>query len=393
MVHRAMYTTKKIAVRRDAFTLVEMLVVIAIILALAALAAAFAPRVNDNQKMTRAVDNLEQWLLTAKMRAKRDGLATGLRFVSAPGDAPGTYSQFQYIQQPEPLAGGYFNAAGPVGGFILSAGTGSPGGVGTVTFGNVDFSLGGLPPLDSFGRQQWLVQTGDYLEINGGGVYSIWGVVVPPPGLPASTIVLGGILTPTANPYFTNLWAPPTGMTVVNASGLTVFAPGGSTIPPGLFLWQSQYEQNLIVAATSQTNYRIIRQPRVLIGEEPLTLPDNYAVDTTLIPQTIIPGNGVAPNPSIFWSNVLPSMSGNLDILFSPTGAIVGSNASNGMVFISVYDRTLESPDVNSFISRVGIIGVQTRTGFIGAYGASAGAGSPGYNPFLLAQGARESGL
>jgi len=41
--------------------------------------------------------------------------------------------------------------------------------------------------------------------------------VVPPPGLPASTIVLGGILTPTANPYFTNLWAPPTGMTVVNA--------------------------------------------------------------------------------------------------------------------------------------------------------------------------------
>src|SRR5579884_4528291 len=111
---RTMYKTIKIADRRNAFTLMEMLVAITIIVVLAALAAAFAPRIDDNQKLTRAVDNLEQWLLTAKMRAKRDGLATGLRFVSAPGDAPGTYSQFQYIQQPEPLAGGYFNAAGPV---------------------------------------------------------------------------------------------------------------------------------------------------------------------------------------------------------------------------------------------------------------------------------------
>ena len=37
-----MYMTKKIAYRRKAFTLVEMLVVIAIILVIAALAAAFA---------------------------------------------------------------------------------------------------------------------------------------------------------------------------------------------------------------------------------------------------------------------------------------------------------------------------------------------------------------
>jgi len=370
-----MYTTIKIGNRRGAFTLVEMLVVIAIIITLAALAAAFAPRIDDNQKLTRAVDNLEQWLLTAKMRAKRDGLATGLRFVSAPGDAPGTYSQFQYIQQPEPLAGGYFNAAGPVGGFILSAGTGSPGGVGTVTFGNVDFSLGGLPPLDSFGRQQWLVQTGDYLEINGGGVYSIWGVVVPPPGLPASTIVLGGILTPTANPYFTNLWAPPTGMTVVNASGLTVFAPGGSTIPPGLFLWQSQYEQNLIVAATSQTNYRIIRQPRVLIGEEPLTLPDNYAANFSPIPNSgsTLPGTNVALGPS-----------GYPEILFSPTGAVIGTNAGTPILWISVWDTTMETLDPN----RVGIVGIQSRSGFIGAYGVSLSG-----NPFLFVQTARESGL
>ena len=36
------------------------------------------------------------------MRAKRDGLATGIRFIQTPGDAPLRFSQCQYIQQPDP---------------------------------------------------------------------------------------------------------------------------------------------------------------------------------------------------------------------------------------------------------------------------------------------------
>ncbi|MGH7226137.1 MAG: prepilin-type N-terminal cleavage/methylation domain-containing protein, partial [Gemmataceae bacterium] len=125
-----MCVTKKIAKQRDAFTLVEMLVVIAVILAISALAAAFAPRVNDNQNLSRAVDNLEQWLLTAKMRAKRDGLATGVRFIQVQGDLAGTYSQLQYIQQPDSLSG-YPNTK------TLTALNG------LVTFSGEDFTMGG----------------------------------------------------------------------------------------------------------------------------------------------------------------------------------------------------------------------------------------------------------
>ena len=298
-----MYTTIKIGNRRNAFTLVEMLVAIAIIITIAALAAAFAPRVDDSQKLWRAVDNLEQWLLTAKMRAKRDGLATGLRFVQAPGDAPGTYSQFQYIQQPDPLAG-Y-----PGGPTLVSAGNG------TVTFSNVDFSLGGVPYPN-----QWLVQPGDYLEVNGGGVYYIQSVTGP------TTLQLG------SSPY------------------------------------------DLALNITSPTtNYRIIRQPRILIGEEPLTLPNNYAANFGNIPGTTSPG-----------CNVLPGPSGNYEILFSPMGAVIGSNAGNPTIVISVWDTTMEVPDPN----RVGIVGIQSRSGFIGAYGVSLSG-----NPFLFVQTARESGL
>ena len=333
-----MYKTIKIADRRNAFTLMEMLVAITIIVVLAALAAAFAPRIDDNQKLSRAVDNLEQWLLTAKMRARRDGLATGLRFVQAPGDANSTYgpsySQFQYIQQPDPLSGGillpsttnplpsgtWIPAPSPPfpSGLLLNGGYIASAAGGTVTFENVDFSLGGIP------SNQWLVQPGDYLGINGGGVYYIAAVTS------STTLQLGS----------------------------------------------TSYDLALNIPTTSPTtNYRIIRQPRILIGEEPLALPNNYAANFGPLP-------GITPATS--GCNVANGPSGFPEILFSPMGAVIGSNAGNPTIVISVWDTTMEVPDPN----RVGVVGIQSRSGFIGAYGVSLSG-----NPFLFVQTARESGL
>jgi prepilin-type N-terminal cleavage/methylation domain-containing protein len=328
-----MCATKKTANRRGAFTLVELLVVMLIILVIAALAAAFAPRVSDSQNLTRAVDQLEQWLLTAKMRAKRDQLATGVRFIQVQGDiteATGiTCSQLQYVQQPDPLSGS------PGGSFISQA-TG-----GTVTFGNVDFTMGG-----TLAPSQYLVQPGDYLEVRDGGVYQIGAVAGP------TTITLAG----------------------------------------------TTYDASLnIPAATPTTNYRILRQPRVLIGEAPLDLPNNFAVDMRIIPGTTpiatpaIPANSIMPgNTTVAWSNVAPRVvpttppATYLEILFSPTGAVVGTNAGSGKVLLTVYDMTMNPFDIN----RTGLVAVQSRNGFIGAYSLVTGA-----DPFLLAESGRESGL
>lgn len=317
-----MYRTIKIDKRRQAFTLVELLVVIGIIVVLAALAASFAPRLSDDTKLSRAVDNLEQWLLTAKMRAKRDSLATGIRLVQAPGDQLGYYSQVQYIQQPDSLSGGWLSSTAipnsvPYGTNFLTGGILQSAGSGTVTFVNVDFTLGGLP------ANEWLVQPGDYLEVRDGGVYQI-------------------------------LIATATTVTLLNAAT------------------PLSYDASLTIA-TPTTNYRIHRQPRILIGEEPLNLPNNFAICANVIPNTIIPG-----------CNVLPGASGNLEILFSPTGAVVGTNAATSTIFLTVFDTTMSPFDIN----RAGIVAVQSRTGFLGAYGVAAGV-----DPFYFARIARESGL
>jgi type II secretory pathway pseudopilin PulG len=324
--------------RRPAFTLIELIVVISIIIVIAALGAAFAPRVTDSQNLTRSVDQLEQWLLTAKMRAKRDGLATGIRFIEDPNNPgirfiedpnnPGMYSQFQYIQQPERLSGGsvVFATTPPAGAMpwpaapvYLTGGACLQATGNQVQFANVDFTAGNLTV------DQYLVQQGDYLELLGGGIYYI-SAVVPP-----NKLALGGSI------YDNALSFNPTG------------AQAGAT-----------------------TNYRILRQPRILNGEDPLQLPNNYAVDLAMsanVPRRPLYG---APN------------GGYYEILFSPSGAVVGQGTTSGKILLYVHDYTQTPVDPG----KSGVVAVQTRTGYIGAYNAG-----PPTAPYIYAEEGRSSGL
>lgn len=93
IVHR-----KMMPVRRFAFTLVEMLVALVIIIALAAMTAAILPRAMDQQKSSRAADQVMRWLLIAKQWAQVDQRPRGVRFTP---DQNGYAWTAQYIQLPE----------------------------------------------------------------------------------------------------------------------------------------------------------------------------------------------------------------------------------------------------------------------------------------------------
>lgn len=358
--------------RRGAFTLVEMIVVIGIILVIAALAAAFMPRVQDSTNLLRAVDQFEQWLLTAKMRAKHDQLATGIRFIPDPLN-PGMFSEFQYIQQPEPLGGGSLSQTATVppifappplpttfflNGSLLLPTPNPPATIpspfnypcprtlsppqaaivaGQVQIYNFDPTMGGTPSF------QWLVQPGDYLGINSGGVYPILGVSAT-------------ALTTTANPPAP--WSKPWPMNGVPVTTLQL----GSTV-----FGVTPYDTSLNIT-TPTTNFRILRQPRVFVGEPPLQMPKNFAVDTLSI------GNNIVSGPSGF-----------IEILFAPSGAVIGTNAGSGKLYAYIHDITQNPVDPN----RAGIVAVQTRTGFIGAYSMA----PPPLLPTAFAEEGRESGL
>ncbi|WP_020475269.1 prepilin-type N-terminal cleavage/methylation domain-containing protein [Zavarzinella formosa] len=86
---------------RSAFTLVELLVVIGIMLALAALAAAVLPALRQKNNSAKAAAQVQGYLSISKQQAIRDRSPRGIRLVLDPSD-PMVVRALQYIEVPDP---------------------------------------------------------------------------------------------------------------------------------------------------------------------------------------------------------------------------------------------------------------------------------------------------
>ncbi len=85
--------------KRPGWTLVEILVVIAIITALAAMIMAVAPSILDKDRSVDAVTQLEGWLQNSRARALRDQLPRGVRLIVNDPSNP-LCTEAQYIESP-----------------------------------------------------------------------------------------------------------------------------------------------------------------------------------------------------------------------------------------------------------------------------------------------------
>jgi prepilin-type N-terminal cleavage/methylation domain-containing protein len=296
-----------------AYTLVEMIVVLAIIAFLAGLVIVLWPGFAASTQTTMNADKVQGMLLNARMMAMRDRTPTGVRLIPADPNNPfGPVKQLVYIQQPPPYTAPVL--PGPSGTTLVGtlAAVPSPGGT-TLTFSNLDFS-GGL--AGSTNANDWPVQPGDYLEIYGGG--SLHKIIQ------------------------------------VGQQQLAI--------------------EDTVVVPTATTNFRVNRQPRVVVGEEPVELTGDIIIDLgssqtppilTLSPNVPLraakPSNGTT---SIFYR----------EIIFSPSGTVIGKVTSSAdKVILWVRDGSRQSV----FDGEPVLIAVQIGTGMVGAYPVDASSGDP----------------
>jgi prepilin-type N-terminal cleavage/methylation domain-containing protein len=226
-----MTNRNRLVFRRRGFTLVEMLLALAILTVIATLSIAVIPKIKERTKATAGADNVQQWLLIAKQWALRDRLPTGIRLNVDP--TYGDVRTLQYIQQQDSIAG----TAALFDGSTLTA---PPQ---RIFIQGMD--LGGTGSLQAI----WPVQAGDYIQLYGGPSYKI--------------------LMPETVTFNNNV--PTTSLLLANQEF------SAQTLPPGVPPPPAPAPQ-----LYSITNFVITRQPRPVAGEPLLKLPDDVVIDPTL---------------------------------------------------------------------------------------------------------------
>jgi len=382
------------------------LVVIAIILVLAAIGVMFVPSVQDGDKAAGGARQLMGMLQIAKTRAMRDQAPRGVRLLAnnpsaaSPGLLPTQITELQYIEQPPDF---YDKTIG-----IIPFGPSAPRAVPNISFlGDLSGGLASVtPPVP------WPVQAGDYLEINGGGLlYRIMGVNPTPassgfvtyvtlgfintignPGKSGNTITVSNTANISPGMSLALIYASPGASVPIIQQTATVYTVVGTTLTlsplqpsplPPTFYVQNDPPLNVPLGCP----YRIIRSPRPVAGEDGLTLPVDVAIQLSALDPTFVklapydPPLSSPPPPSS------PPPAGTVwfDILFSPSGALVGSAAGNDKVILWVRDVTQPNVTDNNPV----LVCIYTRSGLIAAHPVDV---TPGGNPYSFTVDGRSSG-
>jgi prepilin-type N-terminal cleavage/methylation domain-containing protein len=274
---------------RAGFTLVEMMVVLAIIAILAALLLAFMPSIASQTAESNGAANLQGWLNIARQKAIRNQNPYGLR-IWIPDTSTMLATECSYIEQPEDFTS--------TTGTITTSTTNVAND--TINFSGVDVT-GGLGANST----QWPIQAGDYLEVLGSGLMHQ--------------------------------------IAAVDGANQRLLLTTGTPFP-----------------ISSAIGWRIMRSPRV-VNDERLAMPGDVIIDLTT---------------NTTYSNPLPTVAaqgaagGSIDVLFGPSGAVLGGNMST--TFLALWVRlpdTGPGGNVNNvFAGTPTVIAVFRQTGLVGAY-------------------------
>lgn len=308
---------------RPGFTLVELLVAMAVIVTLSAIALLVVPNVMSHDRTTDAASLARQWIMISKARAARDSLPRGVRLIvgSDPNNPAKTntswVTEVQYIEAP-PIV-----VPNPV------------------------------PTGNTTDPQVQIVYT---LQSNG----SIQNRQITITNLSSDQVAQAGPGSVLSLPLW-GIWIklPSTGVTQSgNSSSFSVAVP---PYDAGLF---SQVVARLdanMGAGTSYTTYHfgLYGSARPLLGEPTLQMPSNTCIDLA------------SSSPS--WTST-----SDFDILFSPNGQVIDAqsgSAGAGQINLWVRDYTKNGGNLSAYPSasyQAGgeqqIIALKTKSGALGVF-------------------------
>lgn len=301
---------------RKGMTLVELLVVMSIMVTFAAITAAFYPSISSDNQIAQTANKIQNILVGARQKARRDFNATGVRFFPDATN-PNIANQMMLVQKPVDLTG-----------LSLGASLHQP----YLSSLNPTNGQNPDPSVMQFSKQVWGFLTGEDL-IMANDIY--------------------------VDPVTNN-------STKILSKGAT----GSQMVINSNF-----YNPNINV--TNPTlNYKIIRRPRIVPGEEAIPMPDGYEI--------LLGANFYGPK-------VNPSDS-SIDVCFEKTGALYQIDfASNVYIWVHKTGSTKYAEDD-------AIIGVQRNNGKVAVFPVGLVDFSNAnnitlHNPFMYAKNPTNEGL
>ena len=275
---------------RRGMTLVELLVVMSIMVTFAAMTAAFYPSISSDNQISQTSNKIQNLLVGARQKARRDSNVTGVRFFS---NDTLSANQMMLVQKPVDLTGS-----------SLGANLYQP-------------QLVANPNIIQFSTQVWGFPTGEDLAMAND-------ILVDP--LTNNSIRITG-KGASANQMFINS----------SVSNTSVF-----------------YNPNL---ANPTLNYKIIRQARIVPGEEAIPMPDGYEI---LFKSSNVNGIQCISGPNFNPSDI--STESSIDVCFEKTGALYQIDfASNVYIWVHKTGSTKYSEDD-------AIIGIQRNNGKVAVF-------------------------
>lgn len=311
---------------RAGFTLVELLVVMAIMAIMATFVIAFYPNAASADREARAGQVVQSTFNIAKQRAVRDQAPRGVRLwlVPPPGFNIGgvnllnVVTDMQYTEQPDDFTGGTIQNGLPAlaaPGYNLAN---------CLKINGPDVTNGypvnwPSPAAGDPNEKYWSVQPGDYVELCGTGL-----------------------------------------MFRITQIGV----PNTSNVPDPQYLVVTPAVPYLVNTPTA--NYRILRAPRP-VGDETIKLPEGTLIDLGV--------NATYANP-LPAPNALTEGSGFYDILFAPNGSVISRGVATDKLHLFVRAPNEQAP-ANIFRGTPTVVSIFVRTGFVGAYNADPNGATP----------------